>query len=304
MGMVRCALVVPSTAEVDDALLKAVADVSGKVFSRYGSGMFGTEVLATLYADRSGDLLIEARAVDVPVTAVLIRTGVLEDALAVRQMVGDQLRGWSEQMIRAQLEAEPDGDPQLMVALVMATGGGPVEPESLDLLQRAAAADDARVRDLAAYALQIAADLSDPPVVRKEQPSGLAEVLRPEVPVDGDEDWVTARPGSGARQIPRPVTWLHGPGAAEAVHSCGWDGDWLIAVAGGPASGPGPGWSEEIWTTEDGRTAVHRVDHPALEGTHIAVHGTDTAAVTAALTDAGAVRILDAPPAGLPRTAP
>ncbi|MGH3658820.1 MAG: hypothetical protein ACRDUA_19365, partial [Micromonosporaceae bacterium] len=63
---------------------------------------------------------------------MLIRTKEAEDAVAIRQLVGDRLGGWSEQMIRAQLEAHPDGDPEAMVALAMAAGGGPIQQESLD----------------------------------------------------------------------------------------------------------------------------------------------------------------------------
>jgi hypothetical protein len=256
--------------------------------------VFGTEVLATLYSDQAGDLLIQTQAVEVPVKAVLVRTSVPEDAIAIRQAVGDQLRGWSEQMIRAQLEAEPGGDPQVMVALAMATGAGPIEQESLDLLQHAAAVDDEKVRGLAEYALQVAADLADPPIVRKHKKPKLAEVLHPQAPADEGEgeDWVTARPGVRGRQIPRPVTWLRGSDASKAIDACSWDDDWFIEVAGDTRSD----WDEEIWITEDERTAIHRIEHPALDGAHIAVHGRGTAAVVTALGEAGDLEVLDTPP--------
>ncbi|MGH3728133.1 MAG: hypothetical protein ACRDTU_05210 [Micromonosporaceae bacterium] len=144
---------------------------------------------------------------------MLIRTKEAEDAVAIRQLVGDRLGGWSEQMIRAQLEAHPDGDPEAMVALAMAAGGGPIQQESLDLLRRAADGGDAKASGLAAYALQVAVDLAEPPIIRREQEHDLAEVLRPERPVDGDEGWVTARVGVPGRAIPREVTWLRVPGA-------------------------------------------------------------------------------------------
>ncbi|WP_461007972.1 hypothetical protein [Streptomyces capparidis] len=262
--------------------------------------MFGIEVLATLYSDETGDLLIEAQAVEVPVKAVLVRTAVPEDAVAIRQVVGDRLHGWSEQMIRAQIDAEPDGDSQLMVALAMAVGGGPIEQESLDLLQRATMVDDEKVRGLAEYALQVAADLAGPPIVRKVEERELADVLQPQARVDDGDDWVTARPGVSGRQIPRPVTWLRGSDASKAIAACSWDDDWFIEVAGDTRSD----WYEDIWITEDGRTAIHKIEHPALDGVHIAVHGMDMTAVVAALGEAGDLEVLDAPPDCLPRTAP
>ncbi|AZM46314.1 hypothetical protein DMB38_11225 [Streptomyces sp. WAC 06738] len=300
MARVRCALVVPHDAHVDEELLQAVAMASGKEFSVDASGMFGIEVLATLYSDEAGDLLIEAQAVEVPVKAVLVRTAVPEDAVAIRQVVGDRLHGWSEQMIRARIEAEPDGDPQLMVALAMAVGGGSIEQESLSLLQRAAVVDDEKVRGLAAYALQVAADLADPPIVRKEEERELADVLRPRAPVDDGDDWVTARPGISGRQIPRPVTWLRGADASKAITECSWDDDWLMEVAGDTRSD----WYEDIWITENQRTAIHKIEHPALGGVHIAVHGMDTTAIVAALGMKGDLEVLDTPPDCLPRTAP
>jgi hypothetical protein len=299
MGKVRCALAVRYDAGIDEDLLRAVAEETGREFSPYGSGMFGTEVLATLYSDASGGLLIEAEAIEVPVKAVLVWTEEAEHAVAVRQVVGDRLRGWSEQMIRGQIESEPDGDPQVMVALAMATGGGPMQRESVDLLQRAAASDDERVCVTAEYALRVAADLQDPPVVKKEAVRELPEVLRSGTAVDGPERWVTARAGVGGRQIPRPVTWLRGPGASGAIDTCSWDGNWHFEVAGQTTDD----WYEDIWTAGDACTAVHVVEHPALGGVHIAVHGADVDAVVATLRATADLELLDAAPAELPRTA-
>jgi hypothetical protein len=73
MILIRCALAVPYDAQVDEELLEAVAEATGKKFFRYGGGGFGPEVLATLYSSESGEQIIEATAVEVPAKAVLIR---------------------------------------------------------------------------------------------------------------------------------------------------------------------------------------------------------------------------------------
>jgi hypothetical protein len=301
MGLVRCALVVPYDADVDEELLEAVAAATGKRFSRYGSGGFGVEVLATLYSSEAGEQIIEATAVEVPTKAVLIRAEGVEAAVAIRQVVGDRLGGWDEHMIRARIDARPGGDPRMLVGLAMAAGGAPISPESRDLLSRAAASRDRNVRGLAEYALRVAADLQDVPMVRKEEERGLPEALRPAGPVDGDEDWVTARPGVPARQIPRPVAWLRGTADIIAVMiECGDDLDWFHEVC--PRTDET--FQEDIWITADGRTAVHAIEHPALDAPYAAVHGVDTAAVLAALTGSGDLVPIDGPPASLHLTAP
>lgn len=298
---VRGALVVPYEAAVDEELLDAVEGESGKRFSWYGGGMFGTEVMAAVYSDAAGDLLIEARAVEVPVKAVLVRTAEVEDAVAIRQVVGDRLDGWSEQMVRSRIGSEVDGDPQLLVALAMAAGGALMERESRELLQRAAAVDAMEVRGLAEYARRIAAELAEAPFVWPEQGARVAEVLRPEGSAESGGGWVTARPGVAGRQIPRPVTWLCGPEASDVVSECGADENWPIQVVGQASAV----WLEEVWVTKDERTAIHAIEHPALGVGHIAVHGADVTGVVATLLsmDDG-LETLDGPPEALPDTAP
>lgn len=61
----------------------------------------------------------------------------------------------------------------------MAVGGAPISQESHDLLRRAAASRDKNVRGMAEYALRVAVDLQDVPMVRKEQEREVAEALRP-----------------------------------------------------------------------------------------------------------------------------
>jgi hypothetical protein len=301
MGLVRCALTVPYNAQVDEELLEAVAEATGKEFSRYGSGGFGTEVLATLYSSESGEQIIEATAVEVPAKAVLIRAEDAEAAVAIRQVVGDRLGGWDEHMIRAQIDTRPGSDPQILVGLAMAVGGAPISQESHDLLQRAATSRDKNVRGMAEYALRVAADLQDVPMVRKEQEREVAEVLRPARPVDGDEDWVTARPGVPGRQIPRPVTWLRATATIDAVmRRCSDDLDWFLEVV--PYTYEI--WQESIWITDDGRTAIHAIEHPALDAVYVAVHGGDTAVVVAVLTESGDLIPIDGPPASFRRTGP
>lgn len=301
MGLVRCGLAVPYDARVDEELLDAVAEATGKEFSRYGSGGFGIEVLATLYSSEAGDQIIEATAIEVAAKAVLIRAGDADGAVAIRQVIGDRLGGWDEHMMRDQVDPQFGGDPRYLVGLAMAVGGAPITPESHDLLRRAAASRDESVRGMAEYALRVAAELRDVPMIMKEQAREIPEALRPAQPVDGDQDWVTARPGVAGRQIPRPVTWLRATAAIDAVlRQCGDDLDWFLEVV--PRTHET--WKETIWVTDDGRTAIHAIEHPALDAAHVAVHGADAAVVVAALDASGDLVPLDGPPTSLHHTSP
>lgn len=54
MNLVRCALAVPYDAQVNEELLEAVAEATGKNSFGTAAGV-GIEVLATLYSSESGE---------------------------------------------------------------------------------------------------------------------------------------------------------------------------------------------------------------------------------------------------------
>ncbi|MFC8800977.1 hypothetical protein ACFT2C_24870 [Promicromonospora sp. NPDC057138] len=294
--MVRGALVVLPDAEIDDDLLEMLADETGHRFVHEGTGGFGVELLATFYKDEAGNQLIEAKVIDAPVKAVLVRSGSVEAASKIRQAVGDHLGGWSEQMLRAQIEAGGlETDPGLLVALALSGGGGPLDDETVDLVNAATEHEDDAVAEWAAFAVRVWNDLQDSPIVIKDKVRELAPVLRPAGAVDGDEDWVTARPGVAGREIPRAAVWLRADDDAKRVfYTVTWDEDWMLEVV--PLEGDDDGgWEETIATTEDGQTAIHLVRHPALAD-HVVVHGADAAGVVAALRTVGNVTVVDGPP--------
>ncbi|WP_433473214.1 hypothetical protein ACQPZP_30795 [Spirillospora sp. CA-142024] len=305
-GPYRCALVVRYEDEADEALLGALADATGLTFEYYGNGGFGGETLADVYADASGrNLLIEVMADEVGAKAMLVRSESAERAVAIRSVVGERFRVWTEQMLRAQLESSLTEAPWTLVAMMMAVGGATPEPETMDLLQRALDHGDDDVREAAEYAREVAGELVHPPVVMRdaprEKPTG---VLAPERPVEGEEDWVTVRPGIPDRAVPRPVAWLRlATDDAEKPAIWAYTEDWDIAVIGRDTDGSG--WTEAIYTTTDEEAALHIVQHPALgTAVHVAVHGTGAEATAVALREALGGEALAGLPPGLERTAP
>ncbi|GAA4295751.1 hypothetical protein ACFQY7_23760 [Actinomadura luteofluorescens] len=305
VGPYRSALVIRYEDGVDDALLSALADATGLTFAYYGNGGFGGETLADVYADASGrTLLIEVAADEVGVKAVFVRAESADEAVAIRAVIGEHVQVWTEQTLRAQLEGTLSDAPWTLVALMMATGGAEPDPETADLLQRALGHGDGDVREAAEYARAVAAELVHAPVVMREAPRERPTgVLAPARPVEGEEDWVTVRPGIPNRAVPRPVVWVRlATDDAERAAVWAFTEDWNIAVVGRDTDGSG--WKEAIYTTMDEETALHIVEHPAL-GTvvHTAVHGTHAEATAAALREALGGEILDGAPPGLERTA-
>ncbi|MEU8121370.1 hypothetical protein AB0C21_21900 [Spirillospora sp. NPDC049024] len=305
-GPYRCALVIQWEDEVDDSLLSALADATGLTFAYYGNGGFGGETLADVYVDDSGrNLLIEVTADEAEAKAVFVRAESAEKAVAIRAVVGEHFEVWTEQTLRAQLEEDLPEGPWALIPMMMATGGAEPAPETADLLQRALGHGDDKVRSAAEYARTVAAELVHPPVVMREAPRERPTgVLAPARPVEGEEDWVTVRPGTPGRTIPRPVFWVRlATDDAEKPAVWAYTENWNIAVIGRDTDGSG--WKEAIYTTMDEGTALHIVEHPAL-GTvvHIAAHGTHAEATAAALREALGGEILDGPPSGLERTAP
>ncbi|RKN08595.1 hypothetical protein [Streptomyces radicis] len=285
---------------MDEALLAALTAETGLTFLFIGNGGFGGGPVADVYACGTA-LLIETSDPDTGVKALLVRADSAERAAAVRDALAAALGTvWTERALRAQVEASlPEGADPGLVALVMAVGGAEPEPGTAALLRRARRGLGREVREAARNAAAVAAELAhDPMVVTGPPEADLEEVLRPAEPVDGEEGWVTLRPGVQGRAVPRPVTWLRAPEDDGFVHGFTVDHDWLISVVGRL----GEEWFEEIWTTPDGRTALHEVNHPELSCHHLAVHGADAATVARLLTEAGA-NPLDAPPRELPRTA-
>lgn len=304
-GPYRCALVIRYQDEVDDSLLDALTGATDLTFAYYGNGGFGGETLADVYADESGrNLLIEVTADEVGAKAVFVRAESADEAVAIRAVVGEHFQVWTEQTLRAQLEEALAEAPWTLVAMMMATGGAEPDPETVDLLQRALAHGDDDVREAAEYARTVAGELVHPPVVMREaareKPTG---VLAPARPVEGEEDWVTVRPGMPDRAVPRPVVWLRlAADDAEAPGVWAYTEDWNIAVIGRDTDGSG--WKEAVYTTMDEETALHIVEHPALgAAVHAAVHGTRAGATAVALREALGGEVLDGPPSGLERTA-
>jgi hypothetical protein len=304
-GPYRCALVVRYEDEVDGTLLGALADTTDLTFEYYGNGGFGGETLADVYADASGrNLLIEVAADEVGAKAMFVRAESAERAVAIRAAVGERFQVWTEQTLRAQLEEALTEAPWTLVAMMMAVGGAEPEPETVDLLQRALAHGDEDVREAAEYARAVAGELVQPPLVMREAPREKPTgVLAPARPVEGEEDWVTVRPGIPDRAVPRPLVWLRlATEDAEELAVWAYREDWNIAVIGRDTDGSG--WQEAIYTTTDEETALHLVRHPALgTAVHAAVHGTDAEPTAAALREALGGEILDGPPPALEETA-
>jgi hypothetical protein len=301
-GPFRCALVVRSGDAVDDELLGELASRTGMTFHEAGNGGFGGGPVADVYVDESGDtVLIEAVDPDTGVKAFLVRAASADQAVAVRDVIGDRFAVWTEQTLRAQLADTLAEQPWTLVPLMMAVGGAEPEPATLELLDSGLRHEDEEVRAAAGHAEALAKELLDDPAVLPDVPvSELKPVLRPTRPVEGAEYWVTVRPGVPERAVPRPVTWLRLPaGVVDPLPDFTWDEDWFLEVAS-PTTDV---FQEEIWTDENGRTALHDVTHHELAGRYFAVHGDDTETVTATLRQAG-VQLLDGPPEGLARTAP
>ncbi len=114
---------------------------------------------------------------------------------------------------------------------------------------------------------------------------------------DGAEMWITAKPGFAGRELPQGAVWLRaGDYGKRVFDTVTWDGDWRLEVI--PRGGDDDrGWEETIVITEDQRTAMHLVRHPALDADHVVVHGADTAGAVAALRAAGEFTVVDGLPA-------
>ncbi|MCK2219906.1 hypothetical protein MF672_039840 [Actinomadura sp. ATCC 31491] len=302
-GPFWCALAVGKNDSVDDGLLVALAARTGTALTGIGQGGFGGGPVADVYADESRDIvLIEATDPDTGSKALLVRADSEERAIAARAVIGERYRVRTEQELRAQAREDLGGQSWILVPLVMAAGGAELEPGTAELLREALRHEDEDVRAAAEYAEEVARELRHDPMVvaAAQEEQELAEVLRPALPVEGEEDWVTVRPGVPGRAIPRPVSWWRVPaGVTDPIPAFTCDQDWLIEVV----SRDDEPWREDIWTAEDGRTAIHAVSHAELAGRHVAVHGQDVETVTTALREAGLLA-LDGPPAGLDRTAP
>ncbi|WP_344591116.1 hypothetical protein [Actinomadura vinacea] len=294
-GEVRCGLVVRPGAEVDDALLERLDG-----FAFIGNGGFGAEAVADVYG-AGDDLLIEAAIPELGVKTMMIWAGSVERAVALREIVGDHFQQvWTERILRDQVRgALPDGA-WTLVAMMMALGGGPAERETLELLRECQEHADEGVREAADYAEKVAKELLNPPMVMREEPRGeLAWALRPAAPVDGEQNWVTVRAGVPERAVPRPVIWLRV--AADDAESWIWDTNLDMRVLFTREDSP---WSEAIYTSRDGRTAIHIVRHTALGHDVAAVHGDDALATAASLSKETNGELLDGPPDGWERTAP
>ncbi|NJP96013.1 hypothetical protein HCN51_42385 [Nonomuraea sp. FMUSA5-5] len=302
-GPFWCALVVEENDSVDAGLLTELAARTGTTLTGIGHGGFGGGPVADVYADESrGIVLIEAVDPDTGSKALLVRADSEERAIAARAAIGERYRVWTEQELRAQAREDLAGQSWILVPLVMAAGGTNLEPETAELLREALRHEDEDVRAAAAYAEEVAEELRHDPMVlaAAQEEREPAEVLRPARPVDGEEDWVTVRPGVPGREVPRPVSWWQIPaGVTDPLPAFTVDHDWFIEVL---ARQDAP-FYEEIWIDEDGRTAIHAVSHAELAGRHLAVHGQDVEAVMTAFREAGLLA-LDGPPAGLDRTAP
>jgi hypothetical protein len=300
-GPYRCALVIRLEDGVDDELLAALADTTGLDFDLHGTGGFGGETVAAVYA-AGENLLMEVLSDEVGAKALFVWADSAEHAVAVRDVIGAHMSAWSEPMLRAQLVDTIAEQPAALVPLMMAAGGTEPEPETLELLQLALDHDDEEVRQAAEYARLVASELVDPPiVVRVDLDQELQEILRPAQPVAGERNWITVRAGERERAVPRPVTWLSTPlDDPEAVSIWAYKADWDILVI---RDQDDPDWFEDILAPMDGRTALHIVRHPALGTVHVALHGEAVEATAAALaTDLGA-DILNGPPPGWERTA-
>lgn len=293
--MIHCGLVIPPDAEIDSDALKALADETGHRFSYYGTGGFGTELLAELYRDEADNLLITADAIDAGVSAVRISTATTDEAIAIRQAVGDHFGAWSEQTLRAQAERDGvESAPFLLVALAMSNGAGPLEDATVDLINEAVDHEDEQIAGWAALAVRIWNELQNPPMIisaGEERP--LAPVLRPADPVDGATGHITAIPGTApGRTIPGSARWLRAADGNAVFHPAMADHDWSFAVAGAPGSD----WNEEIAVTKDERTAIHLLQHSSLDTDYLVVHGDDLTTVVTQLSEAYEAVVLDAPP--------
>lgn len=299
-GSYRCALVVDYWTDVDRTLLAAIAEATGLGFQEYGHASFG-KAYGEVYA-AGGHLMLEVSCIEAQTKAMFVWAESAECAAAVRDVIGAAMPVWSEPMLRAQLERSLEREPERLVALMMACGGGDPEQGTLDLLQRALDHQDQRVRQAAEYARLVASELGRPPVVTQEERE---EILRPVRPVSGYEDWVTVRAGVVDRAVPRPVTWLR-TRHRDPDEVVRWLGDnWGLATI--PYGDDIPAWYEEIYVhEEDERTAMHVVWHKALGRVHIALHGDAVDATAAALVNVRQLKakILDGQPEGWERTSP
>jgi hypothetical protein len=301
-GQVRCALVVRLEDGVDDDLLAAIADTTGLDFTLYGSGGFGGETLADVYK-ANDNLLMEVLSDEVGAKALFVWADSADQAVAVRDVIGERLPVWSEQMLRAQLADTVEAAPEALVALMMAAGGAAPDQETLDLLQHALDHDDDNVRTAAEYARLVASELVHPPVVLRDQPEKereLAEILRPAEPVDGFFNWVTVRAGIPDRAVPRPVTWLRTPyDDPDDMLRWTWDADWdILAIS----DQDDQTWHEDVYCPRDKHTAMHVVRHAALGAVHVAVHGEAAEATAASLVADTGAELLDGPPENWDRT--
>ncbi|GAA1596899.1 hypothetical protein GCM10009678_93500 [Actinomadura kijaniata] len=303
-GPYRCALVIRPTDGVDDDLLTEIADATGLNFALYGHGGFGGESTATVYT-AGDDLLMEVVCDETDAKALFVRARSAEHAAAIRNVIAARRPFWNEPTLRARLEENLHEQPRALVALLMATGGAPPEPETAELLQRALDHDAEEVRNAAEYARLVATELVHPVLVQKAQPKPeLEPILRPARPVDDERHWITVRAGVPERAVPRPVTWLRTPfdDPDEAVFWAAARACWILLAVD---DRDGTGWHEEIFSEPRGyRTALHIVRHPAVDKVHLALHG-DAADTTATelVRDLGA-EVLAGPPAGWERTAP
>lgn len=134
--------------------------------------------------------------------------------------------------MREQVKENLAGEAWTLVPMMMAVGGAEPEHDTMKVLRKALRDKDETTRSAAEYAEAMAKELLDDPAVMRVEVREMDEVLRTAQPVDGEEDWVTVRPGVPGRAVPRPVAWLRFSGGPDApLPNFIWDQDWSVEVA-------------------------------------------------------------------------
>ncbi len=304
----RCLIVGTDLDEAVASAQHALAHELGLRLAFTGSGGWGTVALANVYTEQGGRIRLTAvRELGLGVVALLVNADDATDLERVEAVLAARLLVHSADGLRDRAAGSLADRPELLVALALAAGDAP-GPGTVAVLRHASTHSDPAVRAAADYAITVAAEVAEPPVIFVAR-DAVPDVLRaPEASHDGSEvvraaggeaggsRWVTVRPGSLGHSPRGPVAWLRLPDGTgpDDVDGVSMDLDWLIF-----AMGQDPDWYEDVWLTADRRTAVHVVNHPALGGAHLAVHGGDVSTVVAAAGEAlGAVPV-EGPPDGL-----